>query len=133
MRMTQFVFQTLREEQTEADLVSHQLMLRAGLVRQVAAGIFAYLPIGQRIKRRVEAIIKQEMDAIGGQEVTMPVVHPAELWQQSGRWDQIGGDLARFKDRNGRQRSSSRVIASFRVCCIRSRPNSVTNRVRAAV
>ena len=102
MRMTQFVFRTLREEHTDTDLGSRQLMLRAGLVRQVAAGIFAYLPIGQRIKRRIEALIRQEMDAIGGQEVAMPVVHPAELWRQCGRWDRSGDDLVRFKDRNGR-------------------------------
>ncbi|MBT5876244.1 MAG: proline--tRNA ligase, partial [Candidatus Latescibacteria bacterium] len=102
MRMTQLVFRTLREDQTEAELASHQLMLRAGLIRQVASGIYAYLPLGQRVKKRIEAIVRQEMDAVGGQEVTLPVVHPAELWRKSGRWDEMGDDLARLKDRTGR-------------------------------
>jgi len=102
MRVSKFVFQTLREEQSEAELISHQLLLRAGIVRQVAAGIFSYLPIGQRTKHRIERIIREEMEAIGGQEVSLPVVQPAELWQQSGRWQQIGGDMARLKDRHNR-------------------------------
>ncbi len=102
MRLTRFFFQTLREEQSEAELISHQLVLRAGLARQVAAGIFSYLPIGQRVKHRVERIIREEMEAIDGQEVSLPVVQPAELWQQSGRWQQIGGDMARLKDRHNR-------------------------------
>ena len=102
MRLSRFIFQTLREEQSEAELISHQLMLRAGLVRQVAAGIFSYLPIGLRIKHRIERIIREEMEAITGQEVSLPVVQPAELWQQSGRWQQIGSDMARLKDRHNR-------------------------------
>ena len=102
MRLSQYLFHTLREPQGEAELTSHQLLLRAGLVRQVAAGIFAYLPLGQRVKARIEAIIRQEMDAIGGQEVSMPVVQPADLWRESGRWQQIGSDMARLKDRNDR-------------------------------
>ncbi|MBM3265712.1 MAG: proline--tRNA ligase, partial [candidate division Zixibacteria bacterium] len=102
MRLSKYFFETLREEQSEAELVSHQLLLRAGLVRQVAAGIFTYLPIGMRVKRRIEQIVREEMNAIDGQEIVMPVVQPAELWQQSGRWEQIGGDMARLKDRNGR-------------------------------
>ena len=102
MRMSQLFFQTFREAPADAETVSHQLLLRAGLVRQVAAGIFDYLPLGQRVKHKIETIIREEMDAIGGQEVTLPMVHPAELWQQSGRWYAIGDDMARLKDRNGR-------------------------------
>ncbi len=102
MRMSQLFFQTLREVPADAETISHQLLLRAGLVRQVAAGIFDYLPLGQRVKHKIETIIREEMDAIGGQEVTLPMVHPAELWQQSGRWYAIGDDMARLKDRNGR-------------------------------
>ena len=83
-------------------MISHQLLLRAGLVRQVASGIFAYLPLGQRVKHRIEQIVREEMDAIGGQEVTLPVVQPAELWRESGRWHQIGSEMARLKDRNDR-------------------------------
>ncbi len=102
MRVSKLFFQTLREVPTEAEVISHQLMLRTGLVRQVAAGIFDYLPLGQRIKHKIETIIREEMDALGGQEVTLPMVHPAELWQKSGRWYEIGDDMARFQDRNGR-------------------------------
>jgi len=102
MRLSKFLFQTHREPQGDAELVSHQLLLRAGLVRQVASGIFAYLPLGQRVKSRIEGIVREEMDAIGGQEVTMPVVQPADLWRESRRWQQIGSDMARLKDRNDR-------------------------------
>ncbi len=102
MRLSECLFQTYREPPGEAELVSHQLLLRAGLVRQVASGIFAYLPLGQRVKHRIERIVREEMDAIGGQEVTLPVVQPAELWRESGRWDRIGSEMARLKDRNGR-------------------------------
>lgn len=102
MRMSQLFFQTLRDAPADAEVVSHQLMLRACLVRQVAAGIFDFLPLGLRIKRKIERIIREEMDRIGGQEVSLPVVHPAELWQRSGRWYQIGDDMARLKDRNKR-------------------------------
>ncbi len=102
MRMSKLFFQTLREVPNDAETVSHQLMLRAGLIRQVAAGIFDYLPLGQIVKHKIEAIIRAEMNAIDGQEVTLPVVHPAEIWQQSGRWYEIGDDMARLQDRNGR-------------------------------
>lgn len=102
MRLSEYLFQTHRESQGEAELVSHQLLLRAGLIRQVASGIFAYLPLGQRVKDRIEHIVREEMDAIGGQEVTLPVVQPAELWRESGRWQQIGSEMARLKDRNDR-------------------------------
>lgn len=102
MRMSKLFFQTLREVPSDAEIVSHQLMLRAGMIRQIAAGIFDYLPLGQIVKHKIEAIIREEMNAIGGQEVTLPMVHPAELWQQSKRWYEIGDDMARLHDRNGR-------------------------------
>lgn len=102
MRMSKLFFQTLREVPNDAETVSHQLMLRAGMIRQVAAGIFDYMPLGQIVKHKIEVIIREEMNAIDGQEVTLPVVHPAEIWQQSGRWYEIGDDMARLQDRNGR-------------------------------
>lgn len=102
MRMSKLFFQTLREVPADADVTSHQLMLRAGLVRQVAAGIFDFLPLGLRVKHKIEQILREEMDAIDGQEVSLPVVQPAELWQRTGRWQAIGDELARLKDRNGR-------------------------------
>ena len=102
MRVSKLFFQTLREVPADADVVSHQLMLRAGMIHQIAAGIFDFLPLALRTKYKIEDIFREEMDAIGGQEVTLPMVHPAELWQKSGRWHQIGSDMARFKDRNDR-------------------------------
>ena len=102
MRMSKLFFQTLREVPSDADTISHQLMLRAGMIHQIAAGIFDLLPTAQRIKHKIEDIIREEMDAIDGQEVTLPMVHPAEIWQRSKRWYEIGSDMARLKDRNGR-------------------------------
>ena len=102
MRISKLFFQTLREVPADADVRSHQLMLRSGLVRQVAAGIFDFLPLGLRAKHKFEQIMREEMDAIDGQEVSLPVVQPAELWQRTGRWQAIGDDMARLKDRNGR-------------------------------
>lgn len=100
--MSHLFFQTLREAPADAEVASHQWMVRAGLVRQMAAGIFDWLPLGLRVKQKIEKIIREEMDAIGGQELILPMVHPAELWQRSGRWDAIGDDMARLQDRNGR-------------------------------
>ncbi len=102
MRMSKLFIRTLREDPAEAEIPSHKLLLRAGMIRQVAAGIFEFLPLGQRVKHKIEQIMREEMDAIDGQEITMPIVHPAELWKRSGRWYEIGDDMARFKDRNGR-------------------------------
>src|SRR5262250_1262415 len=102
MRWTTSFIPTLREDPADAEAMSHRLMVRAGLVRQLTAGVYVYLPLGQRVLDRVNRIIREEMNRIGGQEVTMPVLHPAELWQQSGRWDAIGGEMFRLKDRNGR-------------------------------
>ncbi|MFN2115942.1 MAG: proline--tRNA ligase [Anaerolineae bacterium] len=100
--MSRLFFKSLREDPAGADTASHRLLVRAGMVRQVAAGIFEYLPLGQRAMAKVEAVLRDEMNAIGGQEVTMPFVHPAELWQRSGRWYEIGNDMARLTDWGGR-------------------------------
>ncbi|MFI5327561.1 MAG: proline--tRNA ligase, partial [Candidatus Rokuibacteriota bacterium] len=102
MRWTRSLIPTLRDDPADAEAISHKLMVRAGLVRQLAAGIYVYLPLGLRVMEKVNAIIREEMNGIGGQEIEMPVLHPAELWQQSGRWDVIGGEMFRLKDRNGR-------------------------------
>jgi prolyl-tRNA synthetase len=102
MRWTRSLIPTLREDPADAEAISHKLMVRAGLVRQLAAGIYVYLPVGQRVIDKVNAIIREEMNAIGGQEITMPMLHPAEIWRQSGRWDVIGGEMFRLKDRNQR-------------------------------
>ena len=102
MRFTNLFSQTLREDQKEAEFVSHNLLLRAGYIRQLTSGIFSYLHFGQRCMRKIEAILREEMDGIGGDEISMPVVHPAELWQKTGRWYDIDDSLARFKDRNDR-------------------------------
>ena len=101
MRFTKSLLPTLREDPADAEAVSHRLMLRAGLVRQLAAGVFVWLPFGQRVLEKVNAIIREEMNAIGGQEITMPVVQPAEIWQKSGRWDGIP-EMFKLKDRHGR-------------------------------
>src|ERR687888_2564261 len=102
MRLAKSLVPPLGEDPADAEALSHRLMLRAGLVRQLAAGIYVYLPLGQRVLDKVNTIIREEMNAIGGQEVTMPVLHPAEIWKESGRWDAIGGEMFRLKDRNGR-------------------------------
>jgi prolyl-tRNA synthetase len=102
MRWTRSLLPTLRDDPADAEAISHRLMVRAGLVRQLAAGIYVYLPLGLRVINRVNNIIREEMNRIGGQEITMPVLHPAEIWQQSGRWDAIGGEMFRLKDRYGR-------------------------------
>lgn len=102
MRFSNMLIPTLREIPSEAEAISHKLMLRAGYVRQLAAGLYIFLPLGWRVLSRVSAVIKEEMDAIGAQEVSMPVLHPAEIWQQTGRWDAIGDEMFRLKDRSGR-------------------------------
>jgi len=100
--MSQVFGRTLREPPADAELISHQLALRAGLVRFLGAGLYSYLPLGWRVVRRIEAILRQEMDGLGAQEMLMPVMHPAELWQATGRWESIGPALVRVKDRSGR-------------------------------
>ncbi|MDP2168464.1 MAG: proline--tRNA ligase [Thermodesulfovibrionales bacterium] len=102
MRFTNMFIPTLRETPSDAEAVSHKLMLRAGYVRQLAAGLYMYLPLGWRVMAKINAILKEEMDAIGAQEISLPVLHPAELWQQTGRWDEIKEEMFRLKDRGGR-------------------------------
>ncbi len=103
MRLTRLFSQTLREAPADASIPSHRLLLRAGFIRQLAAGIFSYLPLARRSLARIEAIMREEMNAIGGQEIEMPVVHPAEIWKESGRWYEIGPEMGRFRDRAGRE------------------------------
>jgi prolyl-tRNA synthetase len=102
MRLSHFFFTTLRDDPADAEMPSHRLLVRAGYVRQLGSGIYSLLPLGYRVSRRVEQVIREEMDAIGCQEMEMPVVHPADLWKETGRWYSIGAEMARFKDRGGR-------------------------------
>jgi prolyl-tRNA synthetase len=102
VRVSHLLGTTLREAPGDADIASHQLLVRAGYVRQLAAGIFSYLPLAQRSLLKIARILREELDAIGGQEVSLPVVHPAELWQATGRWYEIDDTMARFQDRRGR-------------------------------
>src|SRR3954463_667155 len=101
MRWSQYFIPTLREDPADAEVVSHKLLLRAGVVRQLSSGIYSYLPLGQRIALKVMQILRDEMNRIGGQEFYLPALHPAELWQESGRWQAIGDDMFRLKDRKG--------------------------------
>ncbi len=102
MRLSQFPLTTLKETPADAEIISHQLMLRAGLIRRLAAGVYTWLPLGLRVLRRVEAIIREEMNRAGALEVFMPAIQPAELWEESGRWGQFGPELLRLKDRHQR-------------------------------
>jgi prolyl-tRNA synthetase len=102
MRYSRLFIPTLKEAPAEAEAASHKLMVRAGYVRQLAAGLYIYLPLGIRVMEKINRVIREEMNAIGGQEVTMPVLNPAEVWQQTGRWDTIGDEMFRLKDRSGR-------------------------------
>ncbi|GAA3557566.1 proline--tRNA ligase [Marinobacter xestospongiae] len=102
MRASRYLIATLKETPADAEIISHQLMLRAGLTRKLAAGLYTWLPMGLRVLRKVERIVREEMDRSGAQEVLMPAVQPAELWQESGRWEQYGGELLRLNDRHGR-------------------------------
>jgi prolyl-tRNA synthetase len=124
MRVSVLFGETLREAPADVDVVSHQLLLRAGYVRQLAAGIFSYLPLAQRALKKIEQVLREEMDAIGGQELCMPVVHPGELWQQSGRWTAIDESMIRFKDRKGRDlllaMTHEEVVASLAASEVRS-------------
>jgi len=101
MRWSRYFIPTLREDPADAEVISHKLLLRAGLIRQLSAGIYSYLPLGQRVALKVMQILREEMNAIGGQEFYLPALHPAEIWQESGRWYAIGDEMFRLKDRKG--------------------------------
>ena len=102
MKMSNLYAPTLREVPAEAEVVSHQLMLRAGMIRKATGGVYSYLPLAWRTLRKIEQIVREEMDAKGGQEIAMPIVQPAEIWQQTGRWDVYGDEMFRLKDRHQR-------------------------------
>jgi len=102
MRATRFLIATLKETPSDAEVISHQLMLRAGMIRKLASGLYIWLPLGLRVLRKIERIIREEMDSSGAQEVLMPVVQPSELWIESGRWEQYGPELLRITDRHDR-------------------------------
>jgi prolyl-tRNA synthetase len=102
MRIGNLFFSTLREDPADAEMPSHRLLLRAGYIRPLGAGIYSLLPLGMRVNMKVTQVIREEMNAIGAQEMLMPVVHPADLWRETGRYDQIGPEMGRFKDRGGR-------------------------------
>ncbi|MES2934730.1 MAG: proline--tRNA ligase [Pseudomonadota bacterium] len=114
MRASRFFVSTLKEAPSDAEIVSHQLMMRAGMIKRLGSGIYTYMPIGLRVIRKVEAIIREEMNRAGAIELLMPLVQPAELWQETGRWDKMGPELMRVKDRHGRdyaiQPTSEEVI-----------------------
>ena len=117
MRISQTHFQTLKEDPSDAEVVSHKLMLRASMIRRLGAGIYNYMPLGLRVIRKVERIIREEMDRSGAIELLMPLVQPAELWQETGRWEKMGPELLRVKDRHGRdfaiQPTSEEVITDI--------------------
>ena len=117
MRASNYHLNTLKEAPSEAEVASHQLMTRSGMIRKLAGGIYSYMPLGLRVIRKVEAIVREEMNAAGAIELLMPVVQPAELWQESGRWEQYGQELLRIKDRHGRdfvlQPTSEEVITDI--------------------
>jgi prolyl-tRNA synthetase len=124
MRATRFFISTLKEAPAEAEFVSHKLMMRAGLIKRLGSGIYNYMPMGLRIIRKVEAIVREEMNSAGAIEMLMPVVQPAELWQETGRWQKYGPELLRVKDRHGRdfiiQPTSEEVITDVARSDIRS-------------
>ncbi|HEY7803462.1 MAG TPA: proline--tRNA ligase, partial [Orrella sp.] len=117
MRASAFHISTIKEAPNDAEIASHQLMIRAGMIRKLAGGIYNYMPLGLRTIRKVEAVIREEMDRAGALELLMPVVQPAELWQESGRWEKYGPELLRVKDRHGRdfilQPTSEEVITDI--------------------
>lgn len=102
MKQSQTLIPTLKETPADADVISHQLLLRAGYIRQNFSGVYTFLPLGKKVLNLIEKVIREEMDAIGGNEVLMPALQAAELWQESGRWDKMGPELMRLNDRHDR-------------------------------
>src|SRR5215469_6768781 len=117
MKASRFFIGTLKEAPADAEIVSHKLMVRAGMIRRIAGGIYNYLPIGLRSIRKIEQIVREEMNRAGAIELLMPVIQPAELWMESGRWYKMGPELARLKDRHERdfivQPTSEEVISDI--------------------
>src|ERR1700693_171529 len=117
MRASRFFVSTLKEAPSDAEIVSHKLMMRAGMIKRLGSGIYTYMPMGLRIIRKVEAIVREEMNRAGAIEMLMPVVQPAELWQETGRWDKMGAELMRVKDRHDRdfiiQPTSEEVVTDI--------------------
>lgn len=117
MKASQFFISTLKEAPADAEIVSHKLMMRAGMIKKLGAGIYSYMPVGLRVIRKVEQIVREEMNRAGAIELTMPVVQPAELWQETGRWDKMGPELLRLKDRHERdfalQPTSEEVVTDI--------------------
>ena len=107
MRATMLLIPTLKEDPADADVISHRLMLRAGIIRRVATGIYTWLPLGLRVIRKVEAIVREEMNRIGAQELLLPFVQPGGLWKETGRWNLMGPEMLRVQDRHGRDFSLS--------------------------
>src|SRR5262245_64782459 len=102
MRISQFFISTSREDPADAEVISHRLMLRAGLIRRLTSGVYTWMPLGLRILKKVEAIVREEMNRSGAIELLMPAVQPAELWQESGRWERFGKEMLKIKDRHER-------------------------------
>src|SRR4249920_4074330 len=124
MRSSRHFISTIKEAPSDAELVSHKLMIRAGMIRRLAAGIYTWMPAGLRVVRKIEAIVREEMNRAGATELSMPVVQPAELWQESGRWNAYGPELLRFKDRHERdfviQPTSEEVVTEIARAELRS-------------
>jgi prolyl-tRNA synthetase len=132
MRWSNFFIPTLREVPADAEVVSHRLLLRAGMVRQLAAGIYSYLPLSWLVMRRIMRIVREEMDAVGGQEFFLPALNPREIWEESGRWAVMGDTMFRLKDRKGADLclgiTNCAPTSNCRKSGIRYRRNSATKR-----
>ncbi|ESJ22031.1 prolyl-tRNA synthetase, partial [Cupriavidus sp. HPC(L)] len=117
MKASQFFISTLKEAPADAEIVSHKLMMRAGMIKKLGAGIYSYMPTGLRVIRKIEQIVREEMNRAGAVELLMPFVQPAELWQETGRWDKMGPELLRLKDRHERdfvlQPTSEEVVTDI--------------------
>ena len=117
MHASQYHINTLKEAPAEADVSSHKLMTRAGMIRKAAGGIYSYMPLGLKVLRKIEGIVREEMDRAGALELLMPIVQPAELWEETGRWEEYGAELLRIKDRHNRdfvlQPTSEEVVTDI--------------------
>ena len=128
--MSNLYVPTLKEDPADAEIASHKLLMRAGMIRKVASGIYAFLPLGMRVLQKVENIVREEMNATGAQEILMPALQPAELWLESGRWDDYGPELMRMNDRH--DHGFCVPIGSFLPRSIRFRRSIATRFVRAS-